>query len=46
MTVAADQPKMFYKGPGYTGDADRIYSAYPHTFDAGVAVGTPAAGCL
>lgn len=40
VTVAADQPKMFYKGEGRTGSADRIYSAYPHAFDQGVAVGT------
>lgn len=39
VTVAADQPRMYFKGEGRTGSADRIYSAYPHTFDQGIAVG-------
>ena len=40
VTVSADLPKMYFKGQSAVGSADRIYSAYPHTFDAGVAVGS------
>lgn len=39
VTVSATEPKMFFKGQSRSGQADHIYSAYPHEFKQGVAIG-------